>query len=415
MRSSVLTQGLGVFLGLCLAVLIVPSLAFAGTVGVYGPGIDADTATVRARAELGSDDFTVAGSLVEFAGGADVPAIVGASAEACTKAGPNLVALLDKARNAVVEMDYLDALGHLERLTAGLPCTAANATRDQLYDLYFLQGYAHWSADQPDEALADFVVAGSIDPKREWNAAYPPAAKELFLAGLQQVFERQRVSVRVEVQPAWVDGESVGPSSRPKLIAGKHILRLQDTTFSVEVKDDEARADEDLVLTSSRRLIAGLLAGENLYAPWLADLAEQNKWGDTVLVLGGATPQVLDGRVFEGGTDPREGPSMGAVGAVLMGVGAGMAGVGLAVHMGAYDGAGVQKPSGRVVVNEAEYGPLVTQNRVGFGILVGGGAVLGAGLVTTIVGLVSESPPRATAWMTPTPDGGVAFGVGGRF
>ncbi len=412
MRSIMLTQGLGAVFGLGL--LLAPASAFAGTVVVFGPGIDADAATARARTLLETDDFTVAGNLLDLAGGSmDVPIVVGAAATACRQVGPDLPAKLVKARNSVVDMEYIDALGHLEEITAGLPCSAANATRDQLYELFFLQGYAHWSADQEAEALEDFVTAASIDPKREWNAAYPPAAKEVFVAGLQQAFARQRVAVRVEVQPAWIDGESFGPSSRPRLIAGQHILRLTDTTFVVEVKDDEANG-EDIVLTNARRLIAGLYDGENRYAPWLADLAASKKWGSTVLVLGGDDPQTLSGRVFEGGKDSGSGPPPAAVGGVLMGVGAGMVGVGLAVHMGAYDSAGKQ-PSGRVLVNEEAYGPLVTQNRVGFGVMVGGGVVLGAGLVTTIVGLATGTPPPVTAWFAPAPHGGVALGFGGRF
>lgn len=124
----------------------------------------------------------------------------------------------------------------------------------------------------------------------------------------------------------------------------------------------------------------------------------------------------LDGRTFPVIEGP-EGPAPSAVaGGLLMGVGAGTAGVGLGVHLVAWRDAGVQE-DGRVLVSEEDYAPLVAQNRAGLGTAIAGGVVLVAGVVLTVATAAEprSSSARATVapWFLPTPDGGVAFGIGG--
>lgn len=394
-----------------VALISLPVGAAAGPAVVYGPGLDAETATARARAFLESDDFTVVGGLAELAG--DGAVIVGAATTPCTGAEtPMLLPLLMGAQDAVINMEYGDALSQLGSIDQHMPCIAKDASRDQLYELYFLQGYAHFEEGHTEDALSDFTVAASLDPKRAWDPTYPPGAKELYLSALQDVFERQRLGVRVEVESALIDGDAVGLATKARVIAGTHVVRIGDDVFLAEVSNDEARAHEDVVLTTSRKLVAGLQAGEERYAPWLADLAEGRSWGDSVLVLGGETPQLMRYRSFD---EPTVSAGVGpeTIGPVLMGVGGGLLGVGLALHGAAYNDAGIQEPSKRVLVDSTTYERLVSQNRAGFGLAVAGGVVLGAGLVTTIIGLTGGSP-KATAWAAPT-EGGVTLGIGGRF
>jgi hypothetical protein len=69
---------------LLLASLALSAPASAATVVVYGPGLDADSATAQAKAKLGTSEFTVVGSVIDLAGGSpDAPVIVGAPASTC--------------------------------------------------------------------------------------------------------------------------------------------------------------------------------------------------------------------------------------------------------------------------------------------------------------------------------------------
>jgi len=399
------------------AAVLLPSAALSAPVVVYGPASNADAATAAAKAVFGSNDFTVVGNLVTLAGGSvDAPVVVGGRATDCAGGeGVSVGAVVLQAGNEVVEMNYGDALKRLEAASAALPCGASRATKDELYQLYFLQGFAQFTAGDDQAAVEHFAMAAALDPQRSWDKRYPPTAKESFLQGLQRMFDSARADVRVEVDTAFINGEQVGPGSKPTLVAGRHIVRVGGATMLVDVPDQKD-LDEDVIITTARALVAGLLAGDNDYAPWLADLAARKKWGDEVLVVGGSKPLVMRARKFEGGsTQASSGPNPTILGAALLGIGAGTAGAGVSLHMVAFDQAGVQE-SGLVLVEEEEYGPLVGQNRAGFATAVIGGAIMGVGLATTIGTLTSgKKVAVATPWVLPMPDGGLALGLGGRF
>lgn len=204
---------------LSLVLLLAPSTALSSPVVLHGPGVEAAAATAAAKAELGSDDFEVVGPLAPFVGSSpDAPAVVGASAKRCeAESFETIEAVLLTARPAINEMRYGPALRELEAFTDALPCGADRANRDQLYDVYFLMGYAHYVQGQKELAVRDFAAAAAFDPTRKWNDQYPPTAKETFLSALQRVFEAEPLSLRVEVDVAFVDGEAADNGSKLRL------------------------------------------------------------------------------------------------------------------------------------------------------------------------------------------------------
>ncbi len=388
-----------------LVALLAPGLATAAPVVVYGPSIDADKATAAAKAKLGTSDFTVVGNLVTLAGGSpEGPVVVGGDVSRCAgDEGTSVGEVVKLAGNEVLEMNYGAALERLEAASVALPCGASRATKDDLYQLYFLQGFAQFTAGDDAKAVENFATAAALDPQRAWDTRYPPTAKESFLRGLQRMFDSARADVRVEVDAAFLNGEQIGPASAPTLVAGRHIVRVGGATLLVSVPDLKSR-DEDVIVTTARALVAGLLEGDNDYAPWLANLAARKKWGDEVLVVGGSEPLLMRARKFEGSTlaGGDAGPDPKIIGAALLGIGAGTAAAGVSLHLVAYDEAGVQE-SGLVLVQEEAYAPLVSQNRAGFATAIIGGAVMGVGLATTIGSLASGKSVAAPTGPSPTP------------
>ncbi len=404
-------------LALLATSLLLPATAAARTHLVLGPGVNPDAAGTLARPELGDDEFEVAGALAELTGASpDALAVVGAGTRRCEATSSETIErVLLTVKPAIDEMRYGPALRELEAFTDALPCGAERATRDQLYDAYFLMGYAHYVEGQQDLAVRDFANAAAFDPTRKWNDRYPPTAKETFLSALQRVFEAEPLPLRIDVDGAVVDGEKVETGSKIRLAPGGHIVRVAGETLLLQVPFAADRADETAILTTARQLVVGLSLGEPEYAPWLADLAAANSW-DEVLVVGEGVHR-LEGRSFPANEKPA-GPPPGAVaGGLLMGVGAGTTGVGLGLNIVSWQDAGVVPDDGRVTVGETEYDSLVSRNRAGLGTAIAGGVVLAAGVVITISTAVKPkagSPATAVApWFVPTADGGVAFGIGG--
>lgn len=394
--------------------LALPTPAAAGPAVLYAAGVDPGQASTKAKAWLGNSDFTVEGPLATLIEGKPQSiVVVGAPSSRCESGRSDpLDRSVAMAGTRLFDMEYADGLRALQKLTETLPCGGVGAARETLYQLHFLQGIAHFNLDDLEAAREAFRKAAIIDPQRPWDEQYPPQMKELFVAALQDVVTTKAMPLELEVERLLVDGEPVADKG-PSLLPGRHILTNATDALVVDVPIDADRTESAALVTTAVRLVSGLSNGDDRYAPWLADRAVAKKWSGVVLVTQDGIQQ-LDGRAFikrkVGSVDP-----MPVAGAVLMGVGAGAAGAGLALHLVSYRSAGLHE-DGRATVGVDEYGPLVTQNRAGFATAIAGGVAAGVGVALVVAAKAPGGAKEAAwaPWVAPSP-GGVAFGLGGRF
>ncbi len=395
--------------------LSLPAAASAGPAVLYAAGVDPGEASTRAKAWLGNGDFTVEGPLAGLIEGKPQSImVVGAPSARCASGrSDSLERSVAVAGTRLFDMEYADGLKALQRLTRTLPCGGVGAPRATLYQLHFLQGIAHFNLDDFDQAREAFRKAAIIDPQRPWDEQYPPQMKELFVAALQDVVTTKAMPLELQVESLLVDGEPASGKA-PRLLPGRHILASGTEALVVDVPLEADRNETSALVTTAVRLVSGLSNGDDAYAPWLADRAAAKKWTGVLLVTEDTVHQ-LDGRVFLKRTAKKV-AAMPVAGASLIGVGAGTAGAGLALHLVSYREAGLQE-DGRATVVELDYGALLTRNRAGFATAIAGGVLAGVG-VALVVAATADGGAKKAAWapyLVPSPDGGLAFGIGGRF
>lgn len=396
----------------CWAYLAVVGSAFAAPGVVYGPGLDAADAAVRAKELLGSGDFKVLGSLAELTGPATEAVVIGAAARTCTGKAEPLDKVLFGAGNQVLELEYASALAALTAAVDALPCGAESATRDQLFRLFFLQGYMHFNENDVEAARAAFTRAAVIDRTKDWPREYPPTAESEYLKGLKAAVDADPARLSAEVETLAHNGESVSVAKPPALLVGDHLLTVNGTPLWVSVAPDAG----PVTVTTAGRIAEGILASDAAYAGWLSEACA--RLGVPELLLLTETGAVLfrDGAFVDptaGEPEAGGGGDLTPVGAVLAGTGGALLGVGLGLHVSAYGAAGLTEDGG-VQASEDEYPGLLARNRAGFGVAVAGGVVLGTGIVMVLVSELSGKSMAVVPFVAPGPDR-AAFGLTGRF
>ena len=316
---------------ICLVSLGLPGIAAAGPAVLHAPGLTADQAAAAARQALGSDDFTVVGSVDDRIGAiGDTVVVAGATTRECAQpSATSIAATLAAARMQLDEMEYEAGIDLLVRAAVNLPCGAEGATRGQLYELFFLRGLSAFNNEDVDGAKKAFAAAAVIDTGRPWDDSYPPTAKPLFLEALQDAVAPANVrEIRSTVASAYLDGAALASTAR--LAVGGHIVVAGGKALWLDVP----AGTSPLLVSTARALSADVLAGGADGALWLAGLSADKGWDD-VLVVGDGTARRFRGTGFVGGDLlARSGPDpvliagLGTTGAgvVLLAVGGGMRG-----------------------------------------------------------------------------------------
>ncbi len=379
--------------------------ATAAPVVLYGPELDPVTAAEKAEKELRSREFTVVGSLAEaIGGGPDQPVVFGADVRRCEEPLPDgkpVGGVVVMAREDLLNMSYMDGMLRMQRAVDALPCHADQATTDNLYDLFFLQGVAHYLEGLPGPAKEALSQATAIDPARPWNEQWPPGPKPTFLEALQEMLEADPTALRVEIDGLTVDGrpmeQGAGNTIRPR----RHLLQVGEQTFWVEAGESRS----GVVVTTAQKLAAGLLVGDESYGSWLAEKAEAEGWQDVVVLSEGGMVVYRRGAIVQSTVlapgQKRPPPKPGVVaGLALVGVGSGTAAAGLVLHGNSW---ATGLPGEGALMPREDYEALVEQNRIGLGLTIAGAAVAAAGVAVTIAGAQAERPQASTAVQAAAP------------
>ncbi len=232
---------------------------------------------------------------------------------------------------------------------------------------------------------------------------------------MADALETKPMTLQTEADLIIVDGEQLRDGGSVELLPGNHVISSGAGALLLTVPHEGQRSEKTMLVTTNAQLVRGLSIGAEDYAPWLAGQAVARKWEEVLLVTeDGNFP--LDDRSLGG--QRRSTASVAplpVLGVTLLAAGGASAGVGLGLHFGSYQGAGLQE-GGTVTVSEDAYGSLVSQNQAGFATVIAGGAMVGVGVALSAAAASRKAKGLTAApFVVPTAHGGVAFGFGGRF
>jgi hypothetical protein len=400
-----------------------------------------DEAAAAALADqlLGAEAFEVAAPAPEALGLQSPLHAVGLKLSGCDGRPVGAEAMsegLDRAREAVDELDYASARLLLAGAAGVLSCLSEPVDRDDLYDVYFLSGLMAYYEDDLGAASKAFARAAGVDPARPWNEAFAPDAKGLFLAALQQAISESGPALRLSPDlegRVLLDGSVLRSDERPP--AGQHLLQVtQDgaaTSYDLQLDPSDGGQRH---LYGPRGLEAAWLGGDEAAAGLLVQALQPLGWERVLFVdaAGGAMrfdarvarfdreawPELPRGPVARPAVPvvPSSGRSAGPIaGVVLLGGGAAAGGMGFAIHGSSYQ-RGMGMLGDPASGDPAAYAALQQQNQVGLAIGLVGAGVAAAGAVVTVVSAVraraeARGPVSAVPWVTAGP-GGLAFGLG---
>ncbi len=257
---------------LTITLLLIAAQAHAAPVVLHGPGVDASEAASIAKQKLKLDTLPTATALAARIGvkGA-VAVVVGAQAEFCVKPAKRPLRgeflMVDRHMS---EMEYAAARVTIEKIVERIACYGVDASRDDLFTLFFTQGMAAFEAGDSPAAQRAFSQAVAIDPSRPWPSQYPPTAKPLFDEALRIMTASAPIRIintlGGEVR---VNGEK--DYGKAILYPGGHLVFVPESSTAMWVTIPRAPAvpEEGVLLTTAAELLLGLLDGNDRYAPWL--------------------------------------------------------------------------------------------------------------------------------------------------
>lgn len=417
---------------LLVVLLFTPLAAEAAPVMVYGQGIDGPTAASRVQEFLSEGTFVNGGTLDDLVKAPDDRVLLlGVEVESCRapdKRYDSLTAELVKIRESLDQMDYAPIFTRATLARKKLPCIAPGARTEDIYDLFFYGGLAAGFQGDEEAAREWFAAAAAILPSKEWPSRYPPTLRPLYLEGLQKAIRTPPANLDRDIDgDILIDGTPW--TGGPVLYPGGHLIweTSQKTGYWVVVPDSSTLPKDGVVVTNVAKLKDGLFRGDNRYASWVEEKAEEKGWDEILFVGASSISRYKDGKLIpqdqtaEGLAAARAASQAEvegargrlAAGLALVGAGAGLVGGGLALNLGSYD-QGIPKV-GEALPDRTEYEGQVTTNRLGFGLAIAGGATAAAGLAITAITLATMPKGGFAAAPWVVSDGTtVAFGVSGR-
>ncbi len=426
------TSGIRALATLIVAASMWAPPASAAPVMVYGQGIDGPTAASRVTEFLGASTFVNGGSLDELVKLDDAEVLLlGVEVETCRtpdKRFNSLTSELVGIRELLDQMDYTPIFTKASLARKKLPCIAAGASTQDVYDLFFYGGLAAGFNGDEEAAREWFAAAAAVAPSKEWPTRYPPKLRPLYLEGLQKAIRTPPANLDRDLEgDIIIDGTSW--TGGPVLFPGGHLIWVtsQKTGFWVDVPPIDELPDGGIVVTTAANLKDGLFRGDNRYAPWIQARAKEKGWDEVLFVGASSISRFKGGKLIpqdetvEGLAAAKaeaEAADEGARGRVIaglamVGAGAGLAAAGLGLNISSFEQG---LPSvGEALPERDVYEGHYQTNRVGFGLAIGGGVTAAVGLAVTAVSLATMPKGGVAAAPFFATDGEtVAFGISGR-
>ncbi len=415
-----------------VAALVGAGPASAAPVMLYGQGIDGPAAATRVTEFLGASTFVNGGSLDDLMKlGDDDVLLLGVGVETCRtpdKQFNSLTSELVAIRELLDQMDYTPIFTKASLARKKLPCIAAGAKTQDIYDLFFYGGLAAGFGGDEEAAREWFAAAAAIAPSKEWPTRYPPTLRPLYLEGLQKAIRTPPANLDRDLEgDIVIDGASW--NGGPVLFPGGHLIWVtsRKTGFWVDVPPIDELPENGILVTTAAKLKDGLFRGDERYVRWIQDKAREKGWDEVLFVGASSISRFKDGKLIpqdqtvEGLAAAKaeaEAVSEGARGRViaglaLVGAGAGLAAAGLGLNLSSFEDG--LPDVGEALPERSDYDAHYQRNRVGFGLAIGGGVTAVAGLAITAIslGTMPKGGVAAAPWMA-TDGRTVAFGIAGR-
>ncbi len=187
------------------------------------------------------------------------------------EAVPGLGSSVDRALDALIQLDYRAATEVLDAAIAGLPCLQTPLPRRVLQNLFYYRGVAHKGSGDPLAADEDFQLALAIQPDYPGDPNFPPEMGEALEAQRATVAAQAEVpllayapgNTKVRVDGVTWDARDGALGVRP----GLHVVQYQrgsvlwtavvtiaaDTAPVAIFTGDRERALKDCVLDPAAR------------------------------------------------------------------------------------------------------------------------------------------------------------------
>ena len=306
-----------------------------------------------------------------------------------------------------------------DRLQAMWGCLDAPVTPEDLAQVPFYRGLGAAADGRWDEARAAFREVLSLDRSRAWDGGLEPRAKVCFADAKLELSEQPRQPLRVlaaDGSAVWIDGVNLeDPWEGVVVSAGPHLVQVRVTPdgplTGVVVT---TRAEGEGLVTVRAALDPGDPPAPDFRVRMIAvveSMATSPDGSPAVQVLLGTESAVVRADGVELG-QPTGPDRIRVGGGLLLGVGAGMAGVGAALAGSAWnehETLTADAAAGQMVTDEWAAGRV--RYNVGWGLLATGAVAAAVGLPMVIVGSPEEKP-RTTVTLVPGPTG---LGLHGRF
>lgn len=336
-----------------------------------------------------------------------------ASLESCgaDPAHPDeIAAAMDEIETAMMMLEYADAGAGLDRLEGRLCAASGPLDPAVLARIPFLRGVILYYAEDLLGARAAFRRAVELQPEMEWDANFPPDPQQVFLDAALDAIRSQHLILALPPgdRPArlLVDGVEVdGGTADLELVGARHFLQAgaTDGTLSTVVLDAGAAAKVELI--GPRRAREGLAltpetADGALAFALVADAALARGHSEVIVLQQPAADQawrydVIDRRwervSLVLGHQLSRARKTQAVGAVLAGIGAGLAVTGALVGLTSYTQgidmeADMLSDPGIYDRDIEIYESLQRSNTAGLALLGAGGVMIGGGVPMLIHG-----------------------------
>lgn len=141
---------------------------------------------------------------------------------------PDVSELLDDAWAAFDDAELVHSGEHLQRAVESLGCAERVVTKEELLELYRLQGLIALAREDKEGAVYATIRMVTIDPDAPPAPELGPEIAEMHETWSGRLSTRVSLSV-VGSGEAWVDGTPIGGSDDPRVVvAGEHLIQARD-------------------------------------------------------------------------------------------------------------------------------------------------------------------------------------------
>ncbi len=284
-----------------LFLLLLASPVESAELVLFGPGETPTTAIAKAALLAGRAPADLeAHTLTELVGGTDPVVLCGATVQTCpgdTGTNAAIALILEKTRSAVLFMEIETANAGLDAVVSMERCLTEVLDPAVISQVHYLRGMVAVGSGDQAGAWPEYLQAAILNPQIAWDENFPPDGKGAFTGAVAAVKAATPVSLQLLPPPpgkVWVDGKVSESPASLSLVAGTHVIQVEQTegglaTYTVGLPEGsdnslvfaDVLTDEHISLVRSpdtRGLLEGVLSTHGQGQPAFVSLPGQTLW-----------------------------------------------------------------------------------------------------------------------------------------